>query len=81
MLRAAILALVVSVLLPALAIQVPLGSGDRWKDKHPAVLSDDDPTEWSPDTIPNPNTTDHLVFETVYSLLHIWPNSRMANGK
>ena len=81
MLRAALLSLVASVLVPALAIQVPLESSPRWRDRRPTILSDDDPTEWNLDEIPNPNATDHLVFETVYSLLQHWPNIRIRNGK
>ncbi|KAG9314912.1 hypothetical protein JVU11DRAFT_4020 [Chiua virens] len=40
----------------------------------------EDPEEWSLDKLPNPNATDHLVFETVHSLLQHWPNTRMRNG-
>ena len=71
MLRTALLSLIAPVLVPTLAAQVPLGFAD-W---HP---QDED---WSPNTLPNPNATDHLVFETVHSLLQHWPNTRMRNGK
>ena len=73
--------LVASVLVPALAIQVPLKSNHRWLDEYSAILGDDDHIEWSLDKFPNPNATDHLVFETVHSLLQHWPNTRMRNGE
>ena len=81
MLRTAVFSLVASVLVPALAVQVPLVSNHRWQDEHSAILGGDDRTEWSLDKIPNPNATDHLVFETVHSLLQRWPNTRMRNGE
>ncbi|KAG6380159.1 hypothetical protein JVT61DRAFT_8248 [Boletus reticuloceps] len=46
----------------------------------PAALGDNDLGDWSLDTSPHPNSTDHLVFETVHSLLQRWPNTRMRNG-
>ena len=80
MLRAALFSLVASVLAPVLAVQVPLGSGYRWNDKKQAILGNEDLTDWNLDKLPNPNDTDHLVFETVHSLLQHWPNTRMRNG-
>ena len=71
MLRAALLSLVAPVLVLALAAQVPLGYHQQ----------DDHSEDWNLDTLPNPNATDHLVFETVYSLLQHWPNTRMRHGK
>ena len=71
MLRTALLNLIAPVLVPTLAAQMSLGFADR----HP---QDED---WSPDILPNPNATHHLVFETVHSLLQHWPNTRMRNGK
>lgn len=79
MLRAALFALLGSVLAPALATQVPLGPSNH--DKHPILLGDDDRTEWCLDQYPDPNATHHLVFETAHSLLQHWPNTRMRNGK
>lgn len=79
MLQATLFGLVTSVLVPALALQVPLGSS--WKDNSVDIHDNNDPTVWSLDKFPNPNATDHLVFETVYSLLQHWPNTRMRNGK
>ena len=77
MLRAALLSLVASVLVPVLAVQVSLQSSYPGQD----ILGDIiDPTEWNLDKSPNPDNTDHLVFETVYSLLQYWPNTRMRNG-
>ncbi|KAG6328520.1 hypothetical protein ID866_10569, partial [Astraeus odoratus] len=35
---------------------------------------------WQLEVAPHPNSTDHLVFETVYSLLQHWSNTRMRNG-
>ena len=81
MLRAALFSLVASVLVPALAVQVPLVSGHRWQDERLAILGGDDHSEWTLDKFPNPNATDHLVFETVNSLLQRWPNTRMRNGR
>ena len=81
MLRPALFSLTASLLAPVLAVQVPLKSSYPWQDKHSAILSDTDPTEWNLDKSPNPNNTDHLVFETVYSLLQHWPNTRMRNGR
>ena len=78
MLRAALFSLVASVLVPALAAQVPLVSNHRG---HSAILGDDNHREWNLDKIPSPNATDHLVFETVHSLLQHWPNTRMRNGE
>ncbi|KAF8452504.1 hypothetical protein L210DRAFT_3518810 [Boletus edulis BED1] len=46
----------------------------------PGALGDNDLEDWSLDTSPHPNSTDHLVFETVHSLLQRWPNTRMRNG-
>ena len=74
MLRAALLSLVAPVLVAALAAQVPLGlTGYHRQDEHNE--------DWNLDILPNPNATDHLVFETVHSLLQHWPNTRMRNGK
>ena len=83
MLRAGLFSLVASVLVPALAVQVPFGSSHRWQDKNRlgAIFGDEDLAEWKLDKPPNPNDTDHLVFETVHSLLQHWPNTRMRNGK
>lgn len=78
MLRAALSSLLASILVPAFAIQVPSGSGHHRKDEHHAVPG---PTQWSFSKGPHPNVTDHLVFETVYSLLQFWPNIRMRNGE
>ena len=84
MLRVTLFSLVATVLVPALAIhrQVPLDSGHHEQVVHcPVIPGDDDITEWSLDKVPNPDAADHLVFETVYSLLQQWPNTRMRNGK
>ncbi|KAI6033291.1 hypothetical protein EDC04DRAFT_2212710 [Pisolithus marmoratus] len=37
-------------------------------------------TNWRLDDLPNVNSTGHLIFETVNSLLQHWPNTRMRNG-
>ena len=81
MLRATLLSLVAVVLVPALAAQVPLGSGHGQVEQYPAIFGDEDIAEWNLEKIPNPDTTDHLVFETVHSLLQHWPNTRMRNGE
>ena len=74
MLGAVLLILLPPILVLALAAQVPLGStGYHRQDEHNE--------DWSLGTLPNPNATDHLVFETVHSLLQHWPNTRMRNGK
>ncbi|KAJ7485239.1 hypothetical protein B0H11DRAFT_2173093 [Mycena galericulata] len=36
--------------------------------------------EWNLNTLPNPNSTGHLVFDTVSSLLQHWPNTRYHSG-
>ena len=72
---------IISVLAPSLAAQLPLGSDHHWHDGNKAVLSNEGLAEWNFNELPNPNDTDHLVFETVYSLLQHWPNTRMRNGK
>ncbi|KAI6033297.1 hypothetical protein EDC04DRAFT_2571742 [Pisolithus marmoratus] len=36
--------------------------------------------DWQLDSPPSVNSTAHLVFETVSSLLQHWPNTRMRNG-
>ncbi|KAJ6602474.1 hypothetical protein DFH09DRAFT_1124938 [Mycena vulgaris] len=36
--------------------------------------------EWNIETQPNPNSTGHLVFDTVSSLLQHWPNTRYHSG-
>ena len=82
MLRATLFALIATFLTPAFAGQVPLGSGhNRQAEHHSAILDDGDIAEWNLDKVPNPDITDHLVFETVYSLLQQWPNTRMRNGE
>jgi hypothetical protein len=43
----------------------------------PLVGSEDD---WNLNTLPNPNATGHLVFDTVSSLLQHWPNTRYHSG-
>lgn len=36
--------------------------------------------EWNLNTSPNPNSTAHLVFNTVSSLLQHWPNTKYHSG-
>ncbi|KAJ7471849.1 hypothetical protein FB451DRAFT_1251148 [Mycena latifolia] len=36
--------------------------------------------EWNLNTPPNPNSTGHLIFDTVSSLLQHWPNTHHHNG-
>ena len=79
MLRGVLLSLT-ALVFSARAVQVPLQSNYRWQDNPKGILGVDKPTQWSLDEIPNSNATDHLVFETVYSLLQQWPNHRMKNG-
>ena len=83
MLSAAFLPLVACVLVPALALQLPVGSNHPWEGKNQVIFgaTAEDPTEWSLDKLPNPDDTDYLVFETVHSLLQHWPNTRIRNGK
>ena len=80
MLRVALFNLVASVLVTALHVQVPMESSRHWQDEYPAILGDDY-SKWSIDELPNPNSTDHLIFETVHSLLQHWPNTRMRHGE
>ena len=63
-----------------IATQVPFHpSHVEWQ---PAILNDEHlASGWNLNTAPNPNFTDHLVFETVHSLLQRWPNTRMRNGE
>jgi len=84
MLRAALLNLVATALLVRVHTlaghwQVPLrsGSGYHGRDEFHRLGNED----WRLDKLPSPNATDHLVFETVHSLLQRWPNTRMRNGK
>ncbi|KAF9236706.1 hypothetical protein BU15DRAFT_76666 [Melanogaster broomeanus] len=61
------------------AAQVPLRSSHS--DWQSTSFGDKDSlANWSLDEPPNPNATDHLVFETVNSLLQHWPNTRLRNG-
>ncbi|KAG9313480.1 hypothetical protein JVU11DRAFT_5805 [Chiua virens] len=50
------------------------------QDEHLDVLGAEGSREWDLNVLPNSNATDHLVFETVHSLLQRWPNTRMRNG-
>ena len=77
MLRSSLFGLLTSILTPALATQVPLKLGSTGND----ILVEESHTEWNLHTLPLPNDTDHLIFETVSSLLQRWPNTRMRNGK
>ncbi|KAF9003165.1 hypothetical protein BDZ89DRAFT_967608 [Hymenopellis radicata] len=43
----------------------------------PAATAEDD---WDLNRTPNPNTTGHLIFDTVHSFLQHWPNTRYRNG-
>ena len=82
MLRASVFSLLAIALVPTLAIQVSLGSSHHGQAEHyPVIVGDEDIAEWNLDKLPNPDTTDHLVFETVHSLLQHWPNTRMRNGE
>ncbi|KAJ7730849.1 hypothetical protein DFH07DRAFT_848133 [Mycena maculata] len=36
--------------------------------------------EWNLNVLPNPNSTGHLVFDTISSLLQHWPNTRYHSG-
>ncbi|KAG9314908.1 hypothetical protein JVU11DRAFT_4016 [Chiua virens] len=84
MLRPALFGFVTSVL--GRAVQAPLDSTPPWQSEQlaqsQAILGQDHwhPAEWDVLQLPNPNHTDHLVFETVHSLLQHWPNTRMRNG-
>ena len=71
-----------SILARSLAAQVPLKSGSDllWREEGKGVLVEERRTKWNLHTLPHPNDTNHLVFETVYSLLQRWPNTRMRNG-
>ena len=74
--------LVATIIIPTLALQLPLSSGHNGQaEYHPDLLGDNDIVEWSLERVPNPDATDHFVFETVHSLLQHWPNTRMRNGK
>ena len=71
-------------LVPSLTSQVTFKSGSNpyWKtEKDQDVLCDEDRTKWNLNKPPNPDGTDHLIFETVYSLLQLWSNTRMRNGE
>lgn len=71
----------VAVLVPVLAVQLPLIFHDYLQDHDRVILGDNGLVAWNLEKLPNPNDTDHLVFETVHSLLQRWPNTRMRNGK
>lgn len=81
MLPPVLFSFVASILVPSLAGQVQLGSSHHGQDRGPVILSGEAFAEWNLGKLPNPNNTDHLVFETVHSLLQHWPNTRMRNGK
>ncbi|KAI5992053.1 hypothetical protein EDC04DRAFT_2872817 [Pisolithus marmoratus] len=49
-------------------------------DFPPADNDHDTLANWQLDTPPGINSTGHLIFETVNSLLQHWPNTRMRNG-
>lgn len=70
--------LVTTLLVHVFATQAPFHSSHA--DWQPVTVNED-LGDWSIGTAPNPNSTDHLVFETVHSLLQRWPNTRMRNGK
>ncbi|KAJ6482113.1 hypothetical protein C8R47DRAFT_1133954 [Mycena vitilis] len=64
------------LLLPFHAVQsaqVPLVSGDDWSLNN---AGDD----WNLNTLPNVNSTGHLVFDTISSLLQHWPNTKYHSG-
>ncbi|KAK7018637.1 J domain-containing protein [Favolaschia claudopus] len=65
-----------SFLLPGLLVLLALGQCRC--QQLPLVASDSD--DWDLRTPPNPNTTGHLVFDTVSSLLVHWPNTNYHNG-
>ncbi|KAI6017991.1 hypothetical protein BKA83DRAFT_4316728 [Pisolithus microcarpus] len=46
----------------------------------PAEEDHDPLVDWRLDHLPSVNSTDHLIFETVSSLLQHWPNTRIRNG-
>ena len=83
MLRISLFSLLSLILGPVLAAQVPLtlGADPLGGEEGNGILVEESRTEWNLHTLPHPNDTDHLVFETVYSLLQHWPNTRMRNGK
>ena len=80
MLRSTLWCLVTAFITHVFATQIPFHFGHAavWQ---PATFNDEDLGDWSLDALPNPNSTDHLVFETVHSLLRRWPNTRMRNGE
>ncbi|KAG9314907.1 hypothetical protein JVU11DRAFT_4015 [Chiua virens] len=77
-LQPAIFGFVASVL--SRAVQVPLNSTLPWQNEQLAILGEEQSMGWDVLQLPDPNATDHLVFETVHSLLQHWPNTRMRNG-
>ena len=80
MLLEGLLRFVASVLALAHAVQLLINPSHRWKETPRPILGGDEPTQWGLDEVPNPNVTDHLVFEAVYSLLQHWPSMYMMNG-
>jgi hypothetical protein len=38
------------------------------------------PQDWNLNTLPSPNATGHIVFDTVSSLLEHWPNTKYHSG-
>ena len=81
MLRATLFNLVALTLVSALALRVPLDPPHRGQNENQVIFDAKDAMGWNLNKLPNPNDTDHLVFETVHSLLQHWPNTRMRNGK
>lgn len=77
MFRPALCSFLLSALAHAFVIEVPLLLGHRGQANRPFISTDE---EWNLDVLPHPDATDHLVFDTVHSLLQHWPNTRMRNG-
>ena len=82
MLRALFGVVAAVILVPTLAtqVQIPLSSVYPNINRTEGHCHANANEIWRLDEPPDPNATDHLVFETVHSLLQLWPNTRMRNG-
>lgn len=57
------------------------GLQQAFRNQVPPIDALSNLSTWQLDEPPSLNSTGHLVFETVSSLLQHWPNTRMRNGE
>ncbi len=69
--------MLLELLSSSLGAQIPLSSSPI---ATPGPLIDVDVGQWNLSVGPSADSTSHLVFDTVASLLQEWPNTRYRNG-